>query len=115
MWSSTDESAPNEETTASSPSSNCVAACRSTPTPSISSNMPLSAMMPRARSLSGLASATANLGIAIERLLERRLADPAIGIDERFAVARALRDIEVDQLLDRSRHFIRNQPVPENI
>src|SRR5690606_15978054 len=115
MCSSTAESAPKEETIASSPGSSSIA-WRSTAGPSISSNMPLSAMMPSARSLSrfGSALSAAALAIAIECLLERGLAQPAEGVDEALAFVPTLAQVEIDQPLDGRRHLIRHEAGPED-
>src|SRR5687767_3864672 len=111
MCSSTMESAPKDETIARS-SGRISVAWRRTETPSSSSNMPLSDMMPSWRS--GLV-ATAALGIAIERLLERLLAEAAESGDERLVVACAPGDIGVDQPLDSVRHVFRNETVAEDV
>src|SRR6476661_6078707 len=68
--------------------------------------MPLSARMPSARSLSCAGWTGASLGIAIKGLLERGFAEAAIGLDEGFVSAGALRDIGVDQFLDGAGHRI---------
>src|SRR6185369_1555151 len=115
ICSSTAESAPNDETMATSSFSTSLTACRSTATPSISSNMPLSAMIPRARSLSGLGCAKARLGIAIERLLERCLAQTAIRGDKRFVGTSALAEVEIDELLDGVGDLLGDKPMTENV
>src|SRR5690606_18203555 len=89
-----------------SPGSRSSTALRSTPSASISSNTPLSATMPRARTLSrrGSADTAAGLAIAIKRLLEGCIAQTAIGSDERLFGAGAVGEIGVDQLLDSVRN-----------
>src|SRR5688572_3120491 len=121
MWSSTEESAPKDETIARSPGSSSFAACRSTLSPSISSNMPLSARMPSSRSLSGLcwlcrfASGEASSGIAIEGLLERRFAKPPEGRDERLVRALTLLEVGIDQAFDGVGHFLGRKAMSEDI
>src|SRR5579864_5646162 len=115
MCSSTAESAPNEDTTATSSLSTSVTAWRNTPTASISSNSPSSARICSCRCGSGSCGFKATLACAIEGLLERRLADPAIGGDERLLRALPFGDIEVDQLFDGVRHVVGNEPVAQDI
>src|SRR5690606_30692910 len=109
----------NDETIARSPGNNWVAACRSTPCPSISSNMPLSAMMPSSRSRSFLCSACGRIGDdssrTIEGLLEGRVAEPAVGVDERLLRAFAGSDIGVDQPLDGVRHRLGDKTRPQDL
>src|SRR5690606_35165470 len=119
MWSSTAESAPKDDTMARSPGSSSVAACRSTPIPSISSNMPLSARMPNSRSLSFLCNAcgmdASASAVAIERLLEGGIAQTAISHNEGVLGALARGDVLVDQPLDRIGHRVGLETRPEDL
>src|SRR6218665_3841668 len=117
MCSSTAESAPKDETMAMSSASSSVAAWRRTDTPSISSNMPLSDMMPSALSLSGFRSECSwiwELDIPIKRLLERLLAEPAEGGDKGFVGGLAAGDIGIDQPLDGVGHVFGHEAVTQN-
>src|SRR6218665_2351860 len=103
---------------ARSPGSNCSVAWRRTETPSISSNMPLSDMMPssrRASRLCGRRPATARSSVAIKRLLERLLAEAAEGIDEGLGRAFTAGGIGIDQPLDGVGHVVGNETVAENV
>src|SRR3569833_2611669 len=98
-----------------SSSSRSVTACRMTATPSISSNMPLSAMIPSARSLSCLGGAKARLGIARERLLEWGFPETTIGGDERLVWRLAPLKVRLDEALDGVRHLFGDEPVPQDV
>src|SRR5690606_16509531 len=57
----------------------------------------------------------AELSIAIKRLLERRIAQPAIGGDERLFGAGAMREIGIDQLLDGLGHGLGLEARPHDL
>src|SRR4029453_2986189 len=90
---------------------------RRTDGPSISSNMPLSAMIPSARSLSRLGGCSAETAAvissaAIERLLERGFADAAERGNERLVRRLAADEVGVDQPLDRVRYLFGGKTAP---
>src|SRR5687768_5088600 len=80
--------------------------------------MPLSDMMPSSRSLSGLCcrrGVGARSSIAVQRLFERRVAQPPVGSNERLVGALALRDVEIDQPLDGIGYVFDDEAVAEDV
>src|SRR4051812_10059978 len=115
MRKSTARSAPQHETIDTSPAGTSGSARLRTPFGSILSNMPLSAMMPRVRSLSGFLRLWSISFMAVQGLLEWRLAEPPERRNERFLRALAARDIGIDQPLDGVGHVLRVEAGPEDL